>query len=263
MFGTLISKFDARDYKVAVGSQNFPESFKLNNLPSVKNQRNVSSCVAHVIASIAEYFYCKEHGVKVKMSTDFIYGSQYTLSGRKGKGMYPRDACKILMKYGDCEWSVLPTNTEMPGCINKINSLTDAERNEAMNQRVKSYAKCSTDDDMKYALMKYGPLLASISYNNKLEVDSEGVVSNVIKSGSKAHGVMIYGWNNIGWLCQNSWGTTWGDKGRFTIPFENEVKECWCFVDMIGDDIKVPKNNCVLNKFYKAYNVVRNIFKKK
>ena len=262
MFGTLISKFDARDYKITVDAQTFPATFELTDLPDVKNQRSISSCVAHVIAAIAEYFYYKEHGTKVRMSTDFIYGNQYTLTGRQGKGMYPRDACKILMKYGDCRWSVLPTNTEMPACIDKIEKLTDDELNGALEQRVKSYAKCSTDAAMKYALTKYGPLLGSISYNDKLAVNDDGVVTNVIKRGNKAHGVMIYGWNDIGWLCQNSWGTSWGNKGRFIIPFENEIKECWCFVDMIGNDVKVPKNNYALNKLYKAYNAVRNTIKK-
>ena len=262
MFGTLISKFDARDYKIIVGIERFPVSFELTDLPDVKNQRNISSCVAHVIAAIAEYFYYKEHGSKTKMSTDFIYGNQYNLTGRKGKGMYPRDACKILMKYGDCKWSILPTNTEMPACIDKVKALTEEQVNEALDQRVLFYARCYNDDAMKHALMNHGPLLGSISYNNKLEVDENGVVTNVIKRGNKAHGIMVYGWNDIGWLCQNSWGTNWGNGGRFIVPFDNEFKECWCFVDMIGSDVSAPKNNCILNNLYKAYNIVRNIIKK-
>ena len=120
MYEALISKFDSRDYKIKSSIENFPKTFKLTNLPRVKNQRNVSSCVAHVIAEIAEYFYQKEYNQELSMSTDYIYGNQYNLTGRTDRGMYLRDACKIFQQYGDCKWTDLPTNTEMPYCIDKI-----------------------------------------------------------------------------------------------------------------------------------------------
>ena len=110
--------------------------------------------------------------------------------------------------------------------------------------------------------MQYGPLLASISYNNKLEINENNIAINVISNGNKNHGIMVYGWNEIGWLCQNSWGTAWGNKGHFIVPFDNNFRECWSFIDLINENVKIPKTNCVLNIIYKIYNLIINTIRK-
>ena len=73
-FGCKPPKKDLRDYKVAatIKEYDFPNEFILENLPKVKNQKSVSSCVAHSISSILEYHDRSAHN----LSTNFIYGIQ-------------------------------------------------------------------------------------------------------------------------------------------------------------------------------------------
>ena len=73
IFGCKPSPKDLRDYKIANLSQRnitYPEHFILDNLPQIKNQTTVNSCVAHAMSSILEYHDKSVH----TLSTNFIYG---------------------------------------------------------------------------------------------------------------------------------------------------------------------------------------------
>ena len=98
-FGALKPKADVRDYRVAAAATEYPESYLCENLPPVKNQRSVSSCVAHATAAILETFNKKETGKFTPLSTNFIYGMQGVAFGRLEGGMHLRDACKIVKEY--------------------------------------------------------------------------------------------------------------------------------------------------------------------
>ena len=47
--------------------------------------------------------------------------------------------------------------------------------------------------------------------------------------------MVIYGWNTKGWLVQNSWGTFWGNQGRFILPYSVPMKETWGVTDELSD----------------------------
>jgi C1A family cysteine protease len=76
------------------------------------------------------------------------------------------------------------------------------------------------------------------------------------------HAVVIYGWNEKGWLAQNSWGGNWGNKGRFIIPFEFNFNEMWGITDNITEDIVRPKTGKFWDTLYKLWNAVVNFFVK-
>jgi C1A family cysteine protease len=73
-YGALKPRVDTRDYKIAAAGAEYPESYSCGEMPPVKNQRTVSSCVAHATSTILEAFNKKETGNFVPLSTNFIYG---------------------------------------------------------------------------------------------------------------------------------------------------------------------------------------------
>lgn len=259
--GAIRSTVDARDYKVVCTSQTLPPTYQVpGDLPVVKSQGAVGSCVAHALSSILEYHEQQECGNYRKLSTDFIYGLQREVSGRTSSGMVMRDACKIARNYGDVPHEYCSTNTEMPKAADKAEQvLSNAEACKfAEHYKVKSYARCSDEKAIKHAIMQYGPCLAAIQWYKDYNIDD---LDRIHFSGavSGGHAFMIYGWNGLGWLCQNSWGKWFGNDGRFILPYSQGVRECWSLVDAANGDIVVPKRNTFLDYLYMFGNAIANL----
>lgn len=263
-FGALKPKVDTRDYKLRAGTSEFPETYSCENLPPVKNQRSVSSCVAHATAAILETFNRKETGKFTPLSTNFIYGMQGVAFGRLEGGMYLRDACKIVKEYGDPSESSINGNTEQPKCTEQLQEkLNDKIYEEAKIFRVSSYARCRTTNDLKHALINYGPVLGSIKWYDKYSLKNKTITFDKT-SDYGYHAIMVYGYNEQGWLCQNSWGRNWNGDGKFIYPYEEQFTELWSFVDATNDDIyKPPMTNSWINTIYKFINMIINMFRDK
>jgi C1A family cysteine protease len=53
---------------------------------------------------------------------------------------------------------------------------------------------------------------------------------------------VVHGWNDKiaggSWICRNSWGLAWGDRGDFYMPYAMwsvALPEAWKALDIIGD----------------------------
>lgn len=248
-FGALAPLKDMRDYLVKTAQNAFPQSYQISYLPEVKDQGAVSSCVPHALAAILEILEYQESKKEIKLSTDFIYGIQE----KDTPGMRLRDACKIAKTYGDCLRETLPSNTEHP----ETPKPNEAQIEEAKTYKVKSYAQCKSESAIKYAIMNYSPILASVNwYDNKIDENNVIHMNEAISYGR--HAIVIYGWNAHGWLCRNSWGTAFGKEGNFIYPFEGSFNEAWAFVDAANEDVKTKHNSCFWNFIYKIINAILN-----
>lgn len=254
--GALKSPFDARDYKlVASATEAYPETFELPKV-SVKNQGSVGSCVAHAASSIVEYHHKRQHNEKKSFSTEFIYGLR-DVGYYVGDGMYVRNALNTLRKYGDVPLADLRGNNNYQKAMENVSSKFDELKEKAYPHRVSSYFRVYDQDSIKNALMNHGYVLALMEWHDGAKlVDGVYVPTNKVKGH---HAIVIYGWNAKGWLVQNSWGSLWGNKGRFIIPFNFEFNETWGITDDITDDIVIPKRSDIRDIFYKAYNAIVNL----
>ena len=261
-FGCKLSPYDVRDYKIKAGAVeaiDIPDEYICELAAPVKNQKSISSCVAHATSTILEH-----HAAgKYDLSTDFIYGAPKALCDREGKGMYLRDACKIVKDYGDMLLEDCPGNTEVPECYSKAESaLQDSVKvNRAKAFRILKYFSCATPMEIKQAIYKYGPVLACIRWYNDFKVSKNGVLTSAQTGDYSYHAVVIYGYTPDGFWCQNSWGTTWGSKGKFFIPNEIGIYEARGFVDLennVADDLIEPKTNKYLDILYKILNFILN-----
>lgn len=228
-FGAIESKIDVRDYQVACAAApnvELPEAFELN-MRAVKNQLAVSSCVAHALAAVVEYFNFMQEKTDTTMSTEFIYGNRINHT-YTDKGMIIRDALENLRKYGTCPNSSMPGNIEVPEAIRHFNQDALGVIPAAYPNRITNYCSLYKKNDMKLWLMTKGPIVFSIKWyenywltvNNELHFDEKSEPSG-------CHCMVIYGWNKEGWLFQNSWGNTWGDGGRAVYPYDATIREAW------------------------------------
>lgn len=228
-FGAIESKIDVRDYQVACAAApnvELPEVFELN-MRAVKNQLAVSSCVAHALAAVVEYFNFMQEKSDTTMSTEFIYGNRINHT-YIDQGMVIRDALENLRKYGTCPNSSMPGNIEVPEAIRRFNQDALGVIPAAYPNRITNYCSLYKKNDMKLWLMTKGPIVFSVKWyenywltvNNELHFDEKSEPSG-------CHCMVIYGWNKEGWLFQNSWGNTWGDGGRAVYPYDATIREAW------------------------------------
>lgn len=228
-FGAIESKIDVRDYQVACAAApnvELPEVFELN-MRAVKNQLAVSSCVAHALAAVVEYFNFMQEKTDTTMSTEFIYGNRINHT-YTDQGMIIRDALENLRKYGTCPNSSMPGNIEVPEAIRRFNQNALGVIPVAYPNRITNYCSLYKKNDMKLWLMTKGPIVFSVKWyenywltvNNELHFDEKSEPSG-------CHCMVIYGWNKEGWLFQNSWGNTWGDGGRAVYPYDATIREAW------------------------------------
>lgn len=228
-FGAIESKIDVRDYQVACAAApnvELPEAFELN-MRAVKNQLAVSSCVAHALAAVVEYFNFMQEKTDTTMSTEFIYGNRINHT-YTDQGMIIRDALENLRKYGTCPNSSMPGNIEVPEAIRRFNQDALGVIPAAYPNRITNYCSLYKKNDMKLWLMTKGPIVFSVKWyenywltvNNELHFDEKSEPSG-------CHCMVIYGWNKEGWLFQNSWGNTWGDGGRAVYPYDATIREAW------------------------------------
>lgn len=270
-FGCILSQKDLRDAKFKqslIGKlKSLPSSYKIESLESIapKNQGIVNSCVAHAMATILEY-YCKDSDTK--LSTNFIYGIRRKLFNSKNTCMQIRQACKIANKYGDMLYDDCPGNNEITEVFDIAeNAFTSKSKlRHAYRHRIKSYINLFNNElFIKYFILNYGPAIGAIKWHMIYKFDSDKFTLLFDKiSKSNDHAVVIYGWDEEGWLCKNSWGK-WGRNGNFKLKYENGFVETFGIIDDkdlndLSEIITDPTHNseCI----DKILNVVNNIIAK-
>jgi len=254
--GAIKSKIDIRDYTIDSNVE-LPEEFQLTGLPAVKNQHDVCSCVAFVASEIAEYFEIKQCKNRDRLSAGYIYGTRYEYTG---KGMYLRDALKTLKNKGICKQTRFIYNREVPEIIEKLKQ-SDITSKDTEHCRITTYFRCRTIEDIKAAIYSKRPVMLAVDWH-----DDNYFLKNepfVLYPGEKnvgGHAIFVYGWNKEGLLFQNSWGTSWGNKGRAILSYEYPIKEAWGVSD---EYIEPDTRNGILKEIWriicKMINSILNI----
>lgn len=77
-----------------------------------------------------------------------------------------------------------------------------------------------TNEELKAAIMHYGPIAVTVTANAKMQ-SYKGGIFNGCSTGRTNHIVVLVGWNDQDgvWLVQNSWGQSWGENGFMRIKY--------------------------------------------
>ena len=261
-FGALPSLRDVRDYKLAataIKQIKLPESYQL--APArIKNQGSHSTCVAHALSSLVEFFNLRDTKCNNIFSTDFIYGCR-TDDDYLGEGMYLRDGLKVIQKYGDVLNSQLSGNTNVPTARKKVFADFDTLVEAAYPNRISTYYKIQSLEELKYAIYTGGPVPATMAWFKRSNVGTDGVYRYSNKEIQTYHAVLIIGWDKKNLIVQNSWGRSWGKGGLFYVPI-NKMGEVFYELYGVTDDINdVVKPKQIVNKFSWLINFILRLFK--
>ena len=262
-FGCLESPYDVRDYVLAspnVG-EDLPDNFLIDSI-IVKNQGNKNTCTAYALAETIEYHNYKDSNQYLIFSTEFIYGFRNIDSDDDylGEGMYLRDGLKIIQKYGDVLEQDLPGNHDVSKAMKSVTSNIDHLKTLAYDNRISTYYKTKTVDEIKYSLVNYGPVVAGMRWYKGCKVSKQNTLQYNKDKEYTGHAVLIVGYDDEGFIVQNSWGRLWGNNGKFKLPwsdFSVLVFESYG----ITDDIKAVKHPMENDKFLSTtVNLIANAF---
>jgi C1A family cysteine protease len=192
---------------------------------AVEDQGNLGSCTGNALAGAVEFLERKD-GVApfVNVSRLFIYYNERVIehSVSEDAGAMIRDGIKTLVKQGVCG------EKKWPYVISQFAKKPSAAcYKEARTHQVLSYARIQTLNDMRGCLAEGYPFVFGFSVYESFEsaqVAKTGVAP-MPKSKEKmlgGHAVLGVGYNDAQkrFLVRNSWGTGWGMKGYFTLPYD-------------------------------------------
>jgi len=189
----------------------------------VEDQGNLGSCTANALAGALEFLERKDKVAFADLSRLFIYYNERVIehSVKSDSGAMIRDGIKTLNKQGVC------SEKTWPYVISKFAlKPTAACYKEALEHQILSYQRILSLDQMRACLAEGFPFVFGFTVYESFEsqqVAKSGVVQ-MPQPGEKVvggHAVMAVGYNDADkrFIVRNSWGTGWGMKGYFTMPY--------------------------------------------
>lgn len=197
--------------------------------PPIYDQGQLGSCTAQALAAAFDFNRKRQGSAFMTPSRLFIYWNERDLEGTVDidAGAMIRDGVKVLVKLG------VPREELWQYDISKFTlkppkkAYVEAERNQTLvYQRIMRPENDRTQDMLLCLSMGY-PFVTGFTVYESFETaavartgmtpmpkDSERVLGG--------HAVLVVGYDldKKLFICRNSWGTGWGDKGNFYMPFE-------------------------------------------
>lgn len=261
--GAVPSPKDIRDYRLKFNTwEEMPDTYYVVDKAMVKNQGEKPTCVAHALSEIVEYNYKKELGKYERFSTDFIYGLRDSSLYEPGEeGMYLREGLSVIKNFGDVFYSDLPSNNFSAAAKVCVDSNKDFLVEKAYPNRVSSYYKITTTEELRYSLMHHGAVAGGMRWY-KHSTLQDAVYTFDPNDTYSGHAVIIIGWTGDYFIVQNSWGKSWGKSGLFAVKEEDLFK---VFFELYGvtDDIQsVRKPTNTIKKIAPFINLLLRFIEK-
>lgn len=189
----------------------------------VEDQEELGSCTANALAGALEFLMKKDKVKFADMSRLFIYYNERVIehSVKTDAGAMIRDGIKTLAKQGSC------TEKSWPYDIARFTTKPSKKcYMEALDYQILSYARINTLEEMRACLADGFPFVFGFSVYEGFEsqkVAKTGVVE-LPGAGERmlgGHAVLAVGYDDEARrvIVRNSWGTGWGKKGYFTMPY--------------------------------------------
>jgi C1A family cysteine protease len=207
----------------------------------VENQGELGSCTANALVGALEYLenttdLAFNPEVFMDLSRLFVYYNERVIEQTvdHDAGAQLRDGIKALARWGTCserEWAYdICKFTVKPS----IQSYRDA-----LVHRITSYHRLLSLNDMRDCLAQGFPFAFGFTVYESFEsseVAQTGIAQlpSINEQAVGGHAVLAVGYDDAAQrvLVRNSWGTGWGQKGYFTMPYAyisnpNLARDMW------------------------------------
>lgn len=213
----------------------------------VKNQHDTSACTGFSLSLVVEHLQRKAGREKAPDISPYMLYSMARrydeFPGSRDEGSSLRGALKGWHKHGACAEALWKTGIKMPptpkraqddwwldavnrplGAYYRIDRKQITDIHAALNEVGIVYASTDThagwDAGDKCKPLKHAPR----SFDDKIFVIPPD------HGGAGGHAIAIVGYNEQGFLLQNSWGPKWGSHGYAILTYDDwldNAMDCW------------------------------------
>lgn len=191
---------------------------------AIEDQGNLGSCTGQAIAGAIELL-DKRAGRTLDVSRLYIYYFERLIEGTVNydRGAYIRDGMKAVYNYGAPLERLWPYNIAKFKTKPSTQAIQDgARRKVTLYQAVANHQGCLD------SLAAGFPVVIGFSVYSSFEsstVSRTGVMSYPNISREQllgGHAVLLVGYDKTRqvYIVRNSWGSNWGDRGYFYMPFQ-------------------------------------------
>lgn len=220
---------DNRDYLYFAPPQilaSLPPSIDLRSqCPPVYDQGQLGSCTANAIAGAVEFDLIKEQQKRVFVpSRLFLYYNERVIEGTPDtdSGAEIRDGIKSMSSQGDCPEDLWPYDITKFAVKPPATCYQNAKQYEAVK-----YQRLQQDlNQFKGCLASGYPFVFGFTVYSSFESQQVATTGHapMPQPGEEVlggHAVVAVGFDDSQqwFIVRNSWGTSWGMKGYFTMPY--------------------------------------------
>jgi hypothetical protein len=240
---------DFRDlpFRPAVAAAPQPRLFPSIRLPA-KDQGGTNACTGFALAAVVEQLLHRARRPAATVSPFMLYSMARRYDefpGSKDEGSSLRGALKGWFKHGACADAMWRTGVDMPpvpgdpkkdwwleavnrplGAYYRIAARSIADIHCALNEVGVVYASavCHAGWDEGTGLKQ--PTAAPRSFRSPLWV----IPQRKVERGDDGHAFALVGYDERGFLVQNSWGEGWGTRGYAILGYDDWLQnamDCW------------------------------------
>ena len=211
-----------------------PKSYDLRNVDGknfvtpIKDQLSCGSCVAFGVAATIESTLRKQNNdpnLAIDLSEAHLFFCHARDSGRTcDNGWWSDAALEDIKNKGIVDETCYPYDDNKTDC----SGLCSDSGNRLM--KITGYTDLTSKPaDIKTWISTKGPVVASYIVYEDFYSYKSGTYKHVTGENVGGHCVTIVGYNDTGgyWICKNSWGTNWGEKGFFKIAYGECGIDSW------------------------------------
>lgn len=225
-YGWLADRPDDRDHRYAAPRvSGLPLRVDLRReCPPVYNQGPLGSCTANAIAGAIQFEQMQRQRDAAVPARLFIYYNERSMIGATGfdTGAPNRDGIKSVAKRGVCDellWSYDITKFAEPppqSCYAAASRHRVGEY-QRLAQNLEQLRGCLADGHP----FVFGFLIYRSFERQSVITSGHAAMPAVAEAPLGGHAVLCVGYDDINrwFIVRNSWGTNWGMRGYFTLPF--------------------------------------------
>lgn len=210
----MIDASEIKPYPGTRSTRDFPEVWdwrEMTGVTPVRDQAQCGSCWAFTAHGVLEAQILIQTGVEYDLSEQQLVDCT--------PGSYGCNGGTTESAWSYLSWEPARIEVDYP---------YEAENGECRSKTYPAYIRTTgydayygSEEDIKEALMDYGPVATSMGANDNLKAYTGGCFEDDSNTQIN-HGVVIVGWDDTvcdggSWIVKNSWGTDFGDAGYFYI----------------------------------------------